>query len=173
MIQRLPNILLVALCAICSSTFLPSVAAAATTEPDVWMLTLLGKNDEDGNCKAQADEIGTYVQDTFNAAIPGITPYDPVVDDTTNSNRFLRSSSRRQLAIKLCARTYCSKPRNWDECYFSGCSCSCGRSRQLAVSASSDMAQVLKAKRDLDKWVTAKGVELGCELGLVMEKMRG
>lgn len=164
------------LLALVLAVFLQS--ASAQPGPEVWMLTLYSKGDTNGNCEANAEAIGQSIQDAFDDAVPGFTPYDPLVDDVASA-RFLRSGHaqeqrHRELAIKLCARSFCQKPRNWQACLWNGCNCACGRGRRELVSWNAgDVARILKAKRDLDVWVRAKGVELGCELGLVMEKMRG
>lgn len=137
------------------------------------MLTLLGSNDEFGNCAANADTIGFQVQEAFNAAVPGAAPFDPATDPAF-AGRYLRSAAtgHRELAVKLCKRSFCSKPRNWQTCLWSGCSMASEDRRMLVSTNGADISLVLKAKRDLDKWVVQKGIELGCDLGLVMEKMR-
>ncbi|GKY91519.1 hypothetical protein MPSEU_000124100 [Mayamaea pseudoterrestris] len=142
-------------------------SVSAAKPANLWALNVLGRNDVNGACLAQADAIGQQVQDVFNAAVPGFTTYYP--DD--NAGRFLRSVHRELTTINVCDRTYCSKPRNWDVCIFSGCSCTCGRGRELVSENASDQAKILEAKRILDAMLVTKGVELGCELGLVLKKV--
>lgn len=141
--------------------------ASSAAPPEVWALTLLARDDSTGACEASADSLGKEIQDAFNAAVPGFTNY--VSDESTG--RFLRSM-QRDLQINLCSRSYCNKPRNWQTCLWNGCSCSCGQRRELVSSNASDNAKILKAKREIDDLLEIRSVELGCELGLVMQKAR-
>lgn len=143
---------------------LPPPAAAAPPE-DVWKLTLLANNDPSGACRAQADVLGQQVQDRFNAAVPGFTPYLP----DTSVGRFLRTMER-ELQVRTCLK--CSRQANWQWCLWNGCNCACGGRRQLVSDDASLMAQVLAAKRQVDDWLKHQSVQLGCDLGLVMERLR-
>lgn len=136
----------------------------------VYELTLLARNDPHGRCRALADSLGAEVQAAFNEAVPEFTPYDR--EDV--GTRFLRDTSRA-LQVRVCSRTYCSKPRNWDWCLWNGCSCSCGGRRELQtrVDNSSDSAKIVQTKQNLDIMLAVRGKALGCELGLLLEKVQG
>jgi hypothetical protein len=139
----------------------------AQAPSEVWMLSLFANDDGKGFCRASADKIGQQIQETFNAAVPGFSTYYP--DDS--SGRFLRSI-HRDLQVRLCSQTYCSKPANWQWCLWNGCSCSCGQRRELAVSSNaSDNSKILEAKRQIDAMLATKSAELGCELGLNLQKI--
>ena len=136
------------------------VAAAAPN--DVYSFSLYVNNDTDGNCLAAADQLGQQVLDTFDDAT-GFTPYE---DE-------LRSRSLRALGTRICSRTYCSKPANYQYCIFVGCACSCGRGRELQSSDASDNAKIVHATKLVEDMLVTRGAELGCELELDMDKVRG
>ena len=147
----------------------------ASSSEVVYELTLLARNDQNGTCQALAEELGNEAQASFNEAVPGFTPYQEEEEPPFGGGeRLLRESSLRSLQVRLCSRTYCSKRRNWQWCLWNGCSCSCGqRRRALVAETADDAAKIVQAKQAVDILLAVRGAELGCELGLVLEKVRG
>lgn len=140
--------------------------AASATNDIVYSFSLYANDDTEGNCQAAGDEIGQRILDIFDDALPGFTPYSGLIQDFTNL--------RRQLSVRYCSRTYCSKRQNWQYCIYMGCSCSCGRGRELQVSDSaSDNSKITHAQMLIDDMLAERGAALGCTLGMEMEKVRG
>jgi hypothetical protein len=137
---------------------------------DVYSYTLYANEDNDGKCREAAEELGKQVQETFDAAVPGFTPFE---SDEDLRKRFLRAMER-DLQVRVCSRKFCRKRVNWAWCLWNGCSCSCGQRRELQFSdTASDNANVIQAKKKLDELLQQRSAELGCVLGLELEKVRG
>lgn len=137
---------------------------SAAAEGDIYHFTVVANNDAKGRCRNSASKIGDEVQAMFDTLVPGFTPY---VDEGA---RFLRDSAR-DLQVRVCSKTYCSKSVNWQWCLWNGCSCTCGKRRELQANNSNDMAQIHSAKKEIENMLAKRSVELGCELGLEMDKV--
>ena len=59
----------------------------------------------------------------------------------------------------------CSKPANYLACIYSGCSCTCGRGRQLRALSSDDKVKVENAKKEINTLLETRAAQLGCTLG--------
>lgn len=147
--------------------FLSLFAFASGIKVDLFRLSIVG-NDEPGAtaCSILGGNLGPTILSTLDVIAPWMTEYEY----SDSSNRHLRQTNFRRLKVNMCAKSFCSKPRNWNWCYWNSCRCTCGNRRLLVKGILNESALHL-VRRTLKDLVAAAAATIpGCELGLLMTR---
>ena len=136
---------------------------------DIYQVTIVG-NDQPGTtpCSLLGEAIGPIVMDTLQVLVPGLTDYPS--PSGRRGLRVAKSKVHRDLSVNLCSRSYCQKPRNYQACYYNGCSCACGK-RRLILSGLTSSVSLSVVRTALNNVVASAAATItGCTLGLVLKR---
>ncbi|GKY91520.1 hypothetical protein MPSEU_000124200 [Mayamaea pseudoterrestris] len=141
---------------------------AVAKDAEVYQLTVAG-NDAPGTsrCAALGDSIGPTLMAKLGRLVPGLSDYT----GASGRRRYLKHSKGRELQVKVCTASYCSKPANYDYCYYSGCKCSCGK-RRLIVQGQASGGDIRVAREALMTFVANATASIpGCILGVTLSQV--
>ncbi|GKY94559.1 hypothetical protein MPSEU_000421500 [Mayamaea pseudoterrestris] len=153
---------------VCFLSFLLLATVIDAAKVDVYEVSIVGNAAPGTKCATLGANLGPQVMETFQNLASWLSDYN------ARRRRHLKepkSKTHRQLQVKVCTKTYCSKPQNYDYCYFSGCKCSCGRGRMLAPKElnGGDVQVARKAMEQLVK--TSAAMVPDCTLEMVMTEL--
>jgi hypothetical protein len=143
--------------------FLLADRSVATTT-DLYQVTVVGNSPPGTDCANLGGSIGPTLMAKLETAAPWLQSYSPPV------RRFLKVSNRK-LATNYCSSSYCSRPANYQWCYYNGCKCTCGHRRML-YQGDGGLLDIQSGREQMEiALALAAAKVVGCRLGLVFNKI--